>query len=109
MFRDQRHLILIYGRSLLLDTVEITLRQNGRFPVLRLQSPRRPQNDKELTPGTIIYDQDQMEGTAVLQLLTDHPGWRLIGLTASEGEPLVINSERGNGRSLTDLINFIHP
>ncbi len=99
---------MIHGHSLLLDGVEITLRQNGRYHIQRLeQTPHHLQSNGELL-GTIIYDQDQADPTAVYQLLTDYPGWRLVGLTASEGEPLVINSERGNGRSLADLINFIH-
>ena len=113
MFTDPQRFVLIYGRSLLLDSVELTLRQDacpepGRsacFSILRHANHHAPPPLDDVPPGVIIYDQDQVDETAVYQLLTDYPGWRLVGLTAAEGEVLIINSERGNGRSLADVIN----
>ncbi len=82
--------IILYGRSLLLDSVELTLRQNGRHPILRLADTSPPAQLDDVPLGMIIYDGDQVEGTAVYQPLTDYPGWRLVGLTASKEELLII-------------------
>ena len=122
MFTDSHDLIVIYGRSLLLDRVELTLRQNasvepcphGRFSLLRLEpTPRRLGSDEALAPladvppGTMIYDRDQMDGTAVYQLLTDYPGWQFVGLTASKESVLILSSKQENGRFLADIINEV--
>ena len=99
--------IVLYGRSLLLDTVEMKLRQDGRASILRLSDTRAPAQLDDVPPGVIIYDGDQVEGTAVYQLLTDYPGWQLVGLTASEEKLLIISSKKGDGRSLADLMKII--
>ncbi|MFQ5418939.1 MAG: hypothetical protein ACE5EY_01120 [Anaerolineae bacterium] len=99
--------VILYGRSLLLDSVEMKLRQDGRIPILRLSHTRVPPQLDNVPPGMIIYDGDQVDGAAVYQLLTDYPGWQLVGLTASEEKVLIINSERGDGRSLADLMKMI--
>jgi len=100
--------LILYGSSPLLDTVEIMLRQNGSFPITRLSVPHAPLQLNNVPKGTIIYDQDQIDPTAVYQLLTDYPGWQLIGLTASSADLLIINSEKKNGRFLADSINTIN-
>lgn len=107
--------IILYGCSLLLDSVELTLRQNARtepcrssrFTILRLSHTSPPAQLDDVPPGVIIYDHTQIEPTAVYQLLTDYPGWQLVGLTAAGEEVLIIHSEKSNGRSLADLINII--
>ncbi len=106
-YEGGRPLIVMYGRSLLLDSVELTLRQNGRHPLLRLSDTSAPPQLDNIPPGLIIYDSDQVDGTAVYQLLTDYPGWQLVGLTASEEELLIISSEKGDGRSLADVMEII--
>ncbi len=83
------------------------LRQNARFSILRLADTSAPPQLDDVPAGLIIYDGDQVEGTAVYQLLTHYPGWQLVGLTAAGEEVLIINSERGNGRSLADVIDMI--
>ena len=99
--------IILYGRSLLLDTVEMKLRQDSRTPILRLSDTDAPAQLDDVPPGVIIYDGEQVDGTAVYQLLTDYPGWQLVGLTASEEKLLIINSEKSDGRSLADLMKMI--
>ena len=99
--------IILYGRSLLLDSLEQTLRQDGRFPILRLLDTHTPPQLTDVPVGVLIYDHIQADLTAVYQLLTNYPGWQLIGLTASAGELLVIHSEKYNGRSLADVIDII--
>ncbi len=99
--------IILYGRSLLLDSVEMKLRQDGRTAILRLSDTSAPAQLDDMPTGVIIYDSDQVDGTAVYQLLTDYPGWRLVGLTASKEKLLIINSEKGDGRSLADVIEII--
>lgn len=99
--------IILYGRSLLLDSAERTLRQNGRFSILRLSSTSPPAQLDDVPPGVIIYDHTQIDPTAVYQLLTEYSGWQLVGLTAAGEDVLIINSEKGNGRSLADLIDMI--
>jgi hypothetical protein len=83
------------------------LRQNGRFPITRLPNTRAPPQLANIPPGTIIYDRDQMDETAVYQLLSDYPGWHLVGLTASKEKVLIISSEKRDGRSLTDIIKEV--
>ena len=74
---------------------------------MRLSDTNAPPQLDDVPVGMIIYDRDQVDETAVYQLLTDHPGWKLVGLTASEEEVLIINSEKGDGRSLADLMQMI--
>ncbi len=99
--------IIIYGSSLFLDSVELALRKNGRSPLLRLCDLHTPLPLNGIPAGMIIYDQEQIQATAVFQLLTNYPGWRLVGLSASKENLLSIHSEKSNGRLLADLIDMI--
>ena len=88
--------IILYGRSPLLDAVEITLRKNGRFPITRISLPHAPLQLNNVPTGTIIYDQNHTDPTAVFQLLSNYPGWQLVGLTSTSEELLIINSQKKN-------------
>ena len=99
--------IILYGHSLLLDSIELTLRKNGRSPVLRLSDLHSPLLLDNIPAGMIIYDQEQVEETAVFQLLTTYPGWQAAGLIATQEGFLIISSEQRNGRSLADVIEMI--
>ncbi len=105
MLANPQQFILIYGRSLLLDGVELTLRQNGRFPIIHISDHTALDN---VPTGTIIYDQDQVDETAVYQLITNYPGWQFVGLTASQKNLLHIQSKTYNGRSLTTVLDTIY-
>ena len=99
--------IILYGRSLLLDTVELALRENGSFPITRLSFSQAPLQLKNVPTGTIIYDQNHADPTAVFHLLSTYPGWQFIGLTAASEEVLIINSEKKNFRFPTNLSSII--
>ena len=66
--------IILYGRSLLLDTVELALRQNGRFSILRLSTPPTPLQLNNIPKGIIIYDQNDTDQTAVYSTIVPKSG-----------------------------------
>ncbi len=74
-------MIILYGPSPLLDSLETTLRRAGSETVLRLTAKHLPDTLEGLSPGTIIYDHTQTDSDGLYHLLTGYPGWQLIGLT----------------------------
>ena len=103
--------IIVYGRSDLLDNVELTLRKNAGIepypPLIRLFNINAPTPLQNVPTGVIIYDQNCADPTAVYQLLSNYPGWQLIGLTVSSEGILIINNEKKNGRFSTNAIEII--
>ncbi len=103
--------IILYGRSLLLDSVELILRQSSttelHTSLIRHADTNTPITLHNVPTGTIIYDQNSADPTAVYQLISNYPGWQLVGLTAATDELLIINSQKKNGRLPAVLSNII--
>ena len=98
--------IILYGDSLLLDSLEASLRRDGEYALLRLSAVHLPTQLSDIAPGTIIYDYQQVEISELYQLLANYPGWQLMGMISSE-DFWIMRSEKRKAPSLNEMVDFI--
>ncbi len=100
--------MVVYGRTVILGTVEASLR---RFPQVKISVLSAPFPTVEeldaMTPDAILFDVAAPRPDAALSLLETRPGLLLIGVDPSSNGALVLSSRPAEALSADDLVNVI--
>jgi hypothetical protein len=82
MVPDEHQLILLYGDSLILESVGAALGKHRRFRVLPLSAPLPgPAELEALAPDVILFDVEAARPDAAFSLLESRPGLLLLGIS----------------------------
>jgi hypothetical protein len=105
---ERRQRVLVYGKSLILETVRAGL---GRYPHLELVplAPPLPtlQELEGLAPDVILFDVESARPEAALALLEARPNLLLIGLDPDSDQLLLWTGERSHALTVQDLVQVI--
>ncbi|MBN1934896.1 MAG: hypothetical protein JW934_09540 [Anaerolineae bacterium] len=101
--------VILYGNSLFLSGVELTLRQCGDWVVLRLDPAYADAQAQlgALQAGILIYDAAGMDAQFAAAFLTAHPRMVVVGLDAAEKRALVWRGEQRTIACLGDLNDLL--
>ncbi len=106
---EQRH-VIVYGRTVILGTVEASLRRYPQIQIHVLSAPFPTVEELEaLTPDAILFDVAAPRPESALALLETRRGLLLIGLDPSSDGAVVLSSRPAVALSASDLLNMICP
>jgi len=106
MVKQQR--ILLYGKSVILGTVEASLKKNPQLEVLRVCTPYPGAAELEaMQPNVILFDMDNDRPEAVFPLLSTCPGLLLIGVNPERDDLLIVSAYHKLVQSVADLIDIV--
>lgn len=98
--------VLIYGRSLNLEGIGVSLKLDGNLDVIVIELGE--QNCLEnLNPEVILFDLAEPPKELNLALLRKQPGVLLIGVEPSSNEVLVLSGQRNRVLSTDELVQLI--
>ena len=102
-------LIVLFGDSLLMDTVEAGLGDRPQIGVMRIHSGVPNLNDrlKSLQPNLVIFDWDADHCQFVLPFLREQPGTPLLGLDITASRAIAICSQEHSVYSINELSRII--
>ncbi len=104
---EQRH-VLVYGRTVILGTVEASLRTFPQVKITVLSAPFPTVEELgAMAPDAILYDLAAPRPESALALLETRPGLLLIGVNPSSNGALVLSSRPAQALSANDLVNVI--
>ena len=103
----QRKRLLLYGTSLILETVGAWLTRYPHLEIISLASPLAPQELDALAPDVIIFDVDGVRPEAALALLETRPWLSLIGIDPSTDQMLVWSGQHSRATTMQDLAQAI--
>jgi len=106
---NQTQLIVLFGDSLLMDTVEAGLDDLPHIGVMRIHAGVSNVNDrlKSLTPNLVIFDWDADHCHFVLPFLRDQPGTPLLGLDITASRAIAVCSREHAVYSINELSRII--
>ncbi len=106
--RDQR-LIVLFGDSLFMDTVEASLEGKQEFGVMRIHTTVSDARDrlKCLKPDLAVFDLCGPASEVVLPLLWEQPGVPLLCLDVTCSRVIVLSSRLHTTRTVDDLAQVI--
>ena len=106
---ENRRTVVLFGDSLLLDTVEASLADYGELGVVRIHATVTDIGErlKALCPDLIIFDWDAAHLQLVIPLLRDQPGVPLLGLDVTSSKVIVLNSQQYVTPTVNDLAQVI--
>lgn len=100
--------VLLYGRSVILGTLEASLKRYPHMEVCALSPPFPTVEElKAMAPDVVIFDTGAPRPEAAFTLLETYPGLLLIGVDADRDEMLVLSSHPAQALCITDLVNVI--
>jgi hypothetical protein len=107
---ENRRMVVLFGNSLLMDTVEASLGQNHGLGVMRVHTSVLDVGErlKSLRPDLVIFDLDTPYSKFVLPFLRDYPGVPLLGLGVTHSTVVALSSQRYEVLSANDLVDVIH-
>ncbi len=104
---EQRH-VIVYGRTVILGTVEASLRRYPQIKIRVLSAPFPTVEELEaMIPDAILFDMAAPRPESALRLLETRPGLLLIGVDPSSTGALVLSSRPAEALSANDLVNVI--
>ena len=105
---DQQ-LVVLFGDSLLMDTVEANLAGNPAVGLMRIHPTVTDVAERlqALGPDLVIVDLHAPQAGRVLPFLWDRPGVPLLGLDVTCGRAIVLSSQAYTPRSADDLAHLI--
>ena len=107
---EERRIVVLFGDSLLMDTVEASLGDRQDLGVMRIHTtiPNVVERLKSLCPDLIIFDLDAPHSQFVLPLLRDLPGVPLLGLDVTCSKAIALSSQHYITLTANDLAQLIH-
>ena len=100
--------VLLYGNSIILESIGASLLQSARLEVAACESPPADRRlIDELNPDIILFDSEATRAEALLPLLESHPSALLIGVSPDVNLVKVWSSRQLREMSLTDLVEII--
>ena len=100
--------VLLYGKSVILGTLEASLKRYPQMEVYVLSAPFPTVEElKAMAPDVILFDVSAPRPEAAFALLETFPGLLLVGLDASRDEMLVLSSRPAQALAVQDLVNMI--
>lgn len=101
--------VLLYGRSVILGTLEASLKRYPHIEVCVLSTPFPTVEElKAMAPDVVIFDTGAPRPEAAFALLETYPGLLLIGMDVDRDEMLVLSSHPAQALCITDLVEVIH-
>jgi hypothetical protein len=102
---DNRPHVVLLGNSLLLDGVAVSLMDQQRLRMVRLEAGTSDIREQlgSLEPELIVFELDSPDAHSIISLLKDRPGILLIGLDLNCSRAIVLNSSQHLTRSMSDL------
>jgi hypothetical protein len=106
---EEGRLIVLYGDSLLMDTIEASLEASQDLGVMRIHATVTDVGGrlKSLCPDLIIIDLNAPHSQQVIPFLWDHPGIPMLGLDITSGRVLALSSEPHLVHSVSDLAELV--
>lgn len=106
---DDRRIIVLFGDSLLMDTVEASLGENPELGVMRIHTnvPDVGERLKSIQAHLIIFDWDAPHCQFVLPFLREQSGTLLLGLDVTCSKAIMLCSQEHTiftADELTELI-----
>lgn len=101
--------ILLYGNSVILGSIEASLRRISQFEVTTLASPQlEAQQIDKVKPDLVFFDLEGAHTEAVFSLLKAYPTLLLVGVSPGANLVRVWHSQQRQGISMQDLIELIN-
>lgn len=106
---DDRRIIVLFGDSLLMDTVEASLGENPELGVMRIHSnvPDIGERLKSIQPHLIIFDWDAPHCQFVLPFLREQSGIPLLGLDVTCSKAIMLCSQEYTILTADELAGLI--
>ncbi|MBN1179814.1 MAG: hypothetical protein JXD18_11405 [Anaerolineae bacterium] len=101
--------VVLFGNSLLMDTVEASLEDQKELGILRMVTTISDVDERlqALAPDLIIFDMDVNLSDVVMPLLFSQPGTPFLGLDIDSGKAVVLSSQQQAVMTLKDLTRVI--
>ena len=114
----ERRTVVLYGNSLLMAGVEVSLRDQPGLDVVRIDAtlPNVAQSLSALQPDVVIFDLTSPPSNLQLptsnlhfpsSILQEHPGISLIGLDLNSNKVLVLSGQEHTVLAANDLAQVI--
>ncbi len=106
---DNRQIIVLYGDSLLMDTVEASLSHCQEIGVMRIHTsvPDVVDRLKKIQPDLVIFDWDAPHCQFVLPFLREQPGAHLLGLDVTCSQAIALTSAAHTVDTAAELVRLI--
>lgn len=106
---EERQLVVLFGDSLLIDTVEASLEDNPNVGMMRIHAtvPDIEERLKTLCPDLIILDLNAPDSGQIIPVLWDQPGVPLLCLDITCSKAIVLSSQPYTARTAGDLAHLI--
>jgi hypothetical protein len=108
---EERHMVVLYGNSLLMAGVEASLRGRTGLDVVRIDAtlPNVAQSLCALHPDVVIFDLATPLSNFQLpsSILQEHSGISLIGLDLNSNKVLVLSGQEHTVLAANDLAQVI--
>lgn len=106
---DDRRIVVLFGDSLLMDTVEASLGENPELGVMRMHSnvPNIGERLRSIQPHLIIFDWDAPHCQFVLPFLRAQSGIPLLGLDVTCSKAIMLCSQEHTILTADELAELI--
>lgn len=106
---DDRRIIVLFGDSLLMDTVEASLGENPELGIMRIHSnmPDIGERLRSIQPHLIIFDWDAPHCQFVLPFLREQSGTLLLGLDVTCSKAIMLCSQEHTILTADELTELI--
>ena len=107
---EHRRIVVLYGDSLLMDTVEASLTESEELGVMRIHNTVTGAGERirSLHPDVVIFDWDGTHESFLLPFMREQPGVPLLGLDITASQVIVLSSQRYATPTVNDLAKVIH-
>lgn len=103
---SEKKKVLIYGRSLNLEGIGVSLKLDGNLDVIVIE-PGEQNSLEDLNPEVVLFDLAEPPEELNLALLRKQPGVLLIGVEPCSDEVLVLTGKRSKVVSVSELANLV--
>ena len=103
---SEKKKVLIYGRSLNLEGIGVSLKLDGNLDVVVIE-PGEQNSLEDLNPEVVLFDLAEPPEELSLALLRKQPGVLLIGVEPCSDEVLVLTGKRSKVVSVSELANLV--
>lgn len=103
---SEKKKVLIYGRSLNLEGIGVSLKLDGNLDVIVIE-PGEQNSLEDLKPEVVLFDLAEPPEELSLALLRKQPGVLLIGVEPCSDEVLVLTGKRSKVVSVSELANLV--
>ena len=105
---EERRIVVLFGDSLLMDTVAAGLSDKQELGVMRIYTPITDEEClRSLSPDLVIFDLDAPDSGFIVRFLRDQPGVPLLGLDVTSSKVIVISSQQHTTLTADDLAQMI--